>query len=99
MIEGKEEKFCCHRTTRTNLFFNHSLNAFNEIVRIDINFIETMVETIFYVERIGRREGRDVKIFQSYFAVTKNYRSKFFAHRVALIEPSGAEYKIIREIS
>lgn len=66
--------------------------------------------TIFYVEgerekREGegeREEGRgggDVKIFQSYFAVTENYRSKFFINRVALIERSGAEYKIIREIS
>lgn len=40
-----------------------------------------------------------MKIFQSYFAVTENYRSKFFINRVALIERSGAEYKIIREIS
>lgn len=39
-----------------------------------------------------------MKIFQSYFAVTENYRSKFFINRVALIERSGAEYKIIREI-
>lgn len=46
-------------------------------------------------ERGGKGEG-DVKIFQSYFAVAKNYRSKFFIHRVALI---GAKYKIIREIS
>lgn len=98
-MRGKKKNFVATEPLERISFFSHSLNAFNEIVRIDINFIETMVETIFYVERIGRREGRDVKIFQSYFAVTKNYRSKFFAHRVALIEPSGAEYKIIREIS
>lgn len=87
-------------------FFNNSLNAFNESILISSNDDRGTWNNILrgansrWREReVGRGGEADVKIFQSYFAVTKNYRSKFFIHRVALIERSGAEYKIIREIS
>lgn len=106
MGEGTEKTYDLIRGngfSPNDSFFNHSPNPFNESILISSNddcgtwnnILRGTNSTWKERERGGKGEG-DVKIFQSYFAVAKNYRSKFFIHRVALI---GAEYKIIREIS